>query len=63
MMAFLKTLSFIGLGLTVVPAFLVLFGTTTWDTHAMLMLLGTVLWFVTAPRWMRGASSTSNPKS
>lgn len=48
----LKGLSFLGLGLTVVPAFLVWAGVLTWDTHATLMLVGTVLWFVTAPFWM-----------
>ena len=48
----LKAGSFIGLGLTVVPAFLVFSGTLTWDTHAMLMGVGAVLWFVTAPFWM-----------
>lgn len=47
-------LSFLGLGLTVVPAFLVFAGTISWDTHAALMLAGTVLWFATAPSWMRG---------
>ncbi len=44
--------SFVGLGLTVVPAFLVLSGTLTWETHAVLMAVGALLWFVTAPFWM-----------
>jgi hypothetical protein len=48
----LKAGSFIGLGLTVVPAFLVFFGTLTWNTHAVLMGIGALLWFVTAPFWM-----------
>jgi hypothetical protein len=48
----LKAASFTGLGLTVVPAFLVFSGTLTWDTHALLMLVGALLWFVTAPFWM-----------
>ena len=50
----LKAISFLGLGLTVVPAFLVFVGTLAWSTHATLMLLGTVLWFITAPFWMHG---------
>ena len=48
-----KLVSVIGLGLTVVPAYLVWSGSMTWDSHASLMLLGTVLWFGSAPLWMR----------
>jgi hypothetical protein len=53
MTALLKILSFAGLGLTVVPAFFVFAGTISWDTHATLMLLGTLLWFATSPFWMQ----------
>lgn len=48
----LKLISIIGLGLTVVPAFLVFTGAIAWKTHAALMLVGTVLWFASAPLWM-----------
>ncbi len=48
----LKLLSLLGLVLTVAPAFLVLAGTLAWQTHAALMLVGTVLWFGSAPFWM-----------
>ena len=48
-----KIVSFVGLGLTVIPAFLVYGGTLPWDAHATLMLVGTLLWFGTAPLWMR----------
>lgn len=44
--------SFAGLGLTVVPAFLVWSGHLSFSTHAVLMAVGTVLWFATAPAWM-----------
>ena len=44
--------SFVGLGLTVVPAFLVFAGRLEWNTHAVLMGIGALLWFVTAPFWM-----------
>ncbi len=47
-----KLASAVGLGLTIVPAFLVFAGSVPWETHATLMLTGTVLWFVTAPLWM-----------
>lgn len=53
MIAVLKLVSLAGLGLTVVPAFLVFAGELSWQAHAMLMALGTLLWFVTAPFWMR----------
>lgn len=49
----LQVLSFFGLGLTVVPAFFVFAGTIAWDTHALLMLVGTFLWFATSPFWMK----------
>ncbi len=47
-----KILSFIGLGLTVIPSFLVFSGSLTLDQHKTYMLIGTILWFVTAPMWM-----------
>lgn len=53
------TLSAIGLGLTVVPAFLVFGGLLSWKTHAVLMAVGTVLWFASAPFVMKGASETT----
>ena len=57
----LQAVSFIGLGLTVVPAFLVLAGKLTWDTHAVLMGVGALLWFATAPFWMLKEDATHNP--
>jgi hypothetical protein len=50
----LKIISFLGLGLTVVPAFLVFAGTIDWRTHAVLMMIGALLWFLSAPFWMHG---------
>ena len=49
----LKVLSFLGLGLTVVPSFLVFGDVIAWDTHATLMLVGTLLWFATSPFWIK----------
>jgi hypothetical protein len=49
----LKVLSFVGLGLTAVPAVLVFADVIAWETHATLMLVGTLLWFATSPFWMR----------
>ena len=49
----LVALSASGLGLTVVPAFLVYAGRIDWPMHAWLMSLGAILWFATAPFWMK----------
>lgn len=48
----LKLISAVGLALTVVPALLVFAGLLTWSTHATLMIIGMVIWFLTAPFWM-----------
>jgi hypothetical protein len=52
MRALLKAGSIIGLGLTVLPSVLVFAGRLTWSTHAVLMAVGALLWFATAPFWM-----------
>jgi hypothetical protein len=52
MKTILKIVSFIGLILTVVPSILVFNDSITLDMHKWLMLLGAILWFVTAPFWM-----------
>ncbi|ACY47589.1 hypothetical protein [Rhodothermus marinus] len=49
----LQGLSGLGLVLTVAPSWLVFAGRITWEMHADLMLVGTALWFATAPFWMR----------
>lgn len=58
MTALLKTLSYGGLALTVVPAVLVLAGIISWRAHAALMLVGAALWFATASFWMGRADSS-----
>jgi len=49
----LQTISFLGLAVTVLPAFLVLGGVVSRQTHTHLMLLGMVMWFGTATFWIR----------
>jgi hypothetical protein len=61
MRALLKTGSFVGLGLTVLPAFLVFSGTLTWNTHVVLMAVGSALWFLTAPFWLAAEGSAHHP--
>jgi hypothetical protein len=46
----------VGLILTIVPSVLVLAGTITWQTHADLMTVGMILWFVAAP-WQKKTGS------
>jgi hypothetical protein len=45
----LRILAVLALGLTVIPAILVFQQLIAWQTHAQLMLAGTILWFITAP--------------
>ncbi len=49
----LKVVSVLGLLLTAVPAFLVLNGQMTWEMHSQFMLVGMILWFSSAPFWMK----------
>jgi len=51
-----KLISVTGLGLTIVPAFLVFFQKITLQSHYHLMLIGTILWFISAPFWMNKKS-------
>lgn len=48
-----KILSAVALGLTLLPSVFVFTGSIPWETHASLMFGGTVLWFITAPFWMK----------
>jgi hypothetical protein len=47
-----KIISYIGLGLTVVPSFLLLSDGFEDIQYQMLATVGMVLWFVTAPFWI-----------
>ena len=56
MKTLLIAVSICGLLLTVVPAMLVASGILQWRDHALLMLIGTALWFASAPFWMQRRS-------
>ena len=58
MRSILKIISYIGLLLTVVPAFLVFAGVIELNFHKTLMVIGTLLWFFTAPFWMNKETHT-----
>lgn len=52
----LVLISLAGLGLTIIPSFMVLSGRLTWDDHSTLMVLGMILWFGSSPFWMKKTS-------
>lgn len=52
----LMIISLIGLIFTILPSFLVFYRVIEMQTHFQLMLLGTFLWFVSAPFWMKDKS-------
>jgi uncharacterized membrane-anchored protein YitT (DUF2179 family) len=45
----LSIIAAVGLGLTVVPAFLVFSGLMTLDFHKSLMIVGMLCWFLSVP--------------
>lgn len=52
----LKILSVLGLLFTVIPSVLVFYTVIDKQTHFVLMVIGFVLWFGSAPFWMKGPS-------
>ena len=50
-------LSMIGLLLTLGPAILVFAGIIAFSLHIKLMLAGAIIWFVTAPLWIKKQKS------
>lgn len=56
-------LSYIGLGLTIIPSILVLLGEMPVAQNKYIMMIGTILWFVTAPFWMNKKIKSKEPES
>lgn len=52
----LRVLSYLGLALTIVPAFLAFAGALSLATYKQLILGGTLLYVATAPFWINGDS-------
>jgi len=52
----LKVISLLGLLFTLTPSFLVFYKVIDKPAHFVLMLIGTLLWFASAPFWMKGTS-------
>lgn len=53
MKVLLIIISIIGLGLTIIPSILVFSQSMSLESHKLLMLLGMILWFGTAPLWIK----------
>jgi len=53
MKTLVKGISYIGLLATVVPSILVWIGTIQLETHKIIMIIGMILWFLTAPFTMK----------
>ena len=53
MKVLLIILSVIGLGLTIIPSIRVFTQGITIESHKQLMLIGMILWFATAPFWIK----------
>jgi hypothetical protein len=53
MKTLLKTISFAGLGLMFVSAILLFNDAMTGPTYRVLALVGTLLWFIPVPFWMK----------
>ncbi|MEM7573433.1 MAG: hypothetical protein AAF433_11055 [Bacteroidota bacterium] len=51
-MRWIKWLSYLGLVLTILPAFLVIAGRMSFDTYLEVMLVGSLLYLLTAPWWI-----------
>jgi hypothetical protein len=55
MQIFIRTIAIIGLVLTIVPSFFVFSGKTSMTVNYNLMMIGMILWFVSAPFWKKKA--------
>jgi hypothetical protein len=53
MKTIVKSISYVGLLATVLPSILVFSGAMELDTQKIIMGTGMVLWFITAPIWMK----------
>ncbi|WP_339879436.1 hypothetical protein [uncultured Algoriphagus sp.] len=55
MKSLLKIISFIALAVTLFPSFLVFKGIISPELSKTLMLIGTIVWFVSASFWMNSS--------
>ena len=48
----IRTISYLGLGLTLFPSFFVFTGSLSLDSSKILTFAGTIIWFISAPSWI-----------
>jgi hypothetical protein len=53
MKVLLIIISVIGLGLTIIPSILVFLQSISLESHKQFMLFGMIMWFATAPFWIK----------
>lgn len=63
MKSLLKIISFIALAVTLVPSFLVFKGIISPELSKSLMLIGTIVWFVSASFWMNTSDEKEEAES
>lgn len=54
----LRIVSYIGLCLTLIPSFFVFIDKIDIGTNKILMLIGTVVWFIISPFWINKEAKT-----
>jgi hypothetical protein len=52
-----KIISFLGLGLTLIPSFFVFNNSISLDSAKILMFVGSLVWFIATPNWINKESS------
>jgi hypothetical protein len=57
----LQIISYLGLILTVSPGFLVFMGKMSFENYKIWVLIGTILWFSTAPFWINKSRVKKTP--
>lgn len=48
----IKTISYMGLVLTLFPSFFVFTGNLSLESSKMFTFIGTIIWFISAPSWI-----------
>ncbi len=59
----LKIISCLGLALTIIPSLFVFKGVIDIKVHYQFMIVGMIMWFGTAPFWMKSSGPHTESKS
>jgi hypothetical protein len=63
MKSLIKIISCLGLALTIIPSLFVFKGVIDIRVHYQLMIVGMIMWFATAPFWMKSSGLHTESKS